>query len=75
MKSKKLLSASFWLIMAIHIIVFTSIGLFTAKGWRLLLVFLSGLAFSLLVIRLLRKYSKRHPEKRLLAKLLSKFSH
>ena len=75
MKSKKLLSASFWLIMAIHIIVFTSIGLFTAKGWRLLIVFLSGLAFLLLVFWLLRKYSKRHPEKQLLTKFLSKFTH
>ena len=75
MKSKKLLSASFWLIMAIHIIVFTSIGLFTAKGWRLLIVFLSGLAFLLLVFWLLRKYSKRRPEKQLLTKFLSKFSH
>ncbi|KAA6326169.1 hypothetical protein EZS27_024690 [termite gut metagenome] len=61
---KKLISGSFWLIMAIHLVVFTAIGLFTVKGWRLLFLFLSGVAALLLVLWLLKWYSKRHPEKR-----------
>ncbi|KAA6319284.1 hypothetical protein EZS27_030804 [termite gut metagenome] len=61
---KKLISGSFWLIMAIHLVVFTAIGLFTVKGWRLLFLFLSGVAVLLLVLWLLKRYSKRHPEKR-----------
>jgi Flp pilus assembly protein TadB len=72
MKIKKLISGSFWLVMAVHLLVFTAIGLFTAKGWRLLLLFLLGLASSLLLFWLLRLYSKRHPEKRRLAAFLSK---
>jgi cyanate permease len=57
--------------MAIHLIVFTAIGLFTVKGWRLLLTFLSGLAIILLVVWLLNIYSKRHPEKKKLAAFIS----
>jgi cell division protein FtsW (lipid II flippase) len=68
---KKLISGSFWLIMAIHIVVFTAIGLFTAKGWRLLLVFLSGLAVLLLALWLLRLYVARHPQKKRLKAFLS----
>ncbi|MDR3251251.1 MAG: hypothetical protein LBT42_06270 [Tannerella sp.] len=68
---KKLLSGSFWLIMAIHLIVFTAIGLFTVRGWRLLLTFLSGLAILLFVLLLLSIYSKRHPEKQKLASFMS----
>ncbi|MDR0815333.1 MAG: hypothetical protein LBN37_06240 [Bacteroidales bacterium] len=72
---KKLISGSFWLIMGIHLVVFTSIGLFTAKGWRLLLIFLSGLAALLLLVWLLKLYSARHPEKRYLAAFLTFISH
>jgi hypothetical protein len=61
---KNLISGSFWLVMAIHLVVFTAIGLFTVKGWRLLLIFLSGLLALLLVLWLLKLYSARHPEKR-----------
>ncbi|KAA6326434.1 hypothetical protein EZS27_024460 [termite gut metagenome] len=61
---KNLISGSFWLIMAIHLVVFTAIGLFTVKGWRLLLIFLSGMAALLLVLWLLRLYSTRHPERK-----------
>jgi cyanate permease len=71
MKTNKLLSGSFWLIMAIHLIVFTAIGLFTVKGWRMLLTFLSGLAILFLVVWLLNIYSKRHPEKKKLAIFIS----
>lgn len=68
---KKLLSRSFWLIMAIHLIVFTSIGLFTVKGWRLLIVFLTALVLMLLAWRLLNWYSKQHPQWRHLASFLA----
>jgi hypothetical protein len=56
--------------MSIHIVVFTSIGLFTAKGWRLLIVFLAGLTVLTGMGWLLRLYSKRYPKQRL-ARLLS----
>jgi hypothetical protein len=72
MNRKKLLSGSFWLVMAIHVIVFTSIGLFTAKGWRLLIVFLAGLAFITGAGWLLGLYLKQHPDT-FLARLLSFF--
>ena len=52
---KKLLSASFWLIMAIHVVVFTAIGFFS-KSWRLLLIFLVGFAVTLLLSRLLKRF-------------------
>jgi membrane protein implicated in regulation of membrane protease activity len=71
MNRKKLLSGSFFLIMAIHIVVFTSIGLLTAKGWRLLIIFLAGLAVLTAAVWSLRLYSKHHPEKRRLAIFLS----
>ncbi|KAA6305178.1 hypothetical protein EZS27_043172, partial [termite gut metagenome] len=54
---KKLISGSFWLIMVVHLIVFTAIGLFTIKGWRLLLIFLLGAGALLLVLWLLKLYS------------------
>ncbi|MDR3094282.1 MAG: hypothetical protein LBU62_06560 [Bacteroidales bacterium] len=72
---KKMIFGSFWLVMAIHITVFTAIGLFTAKGWRLLLIFLSGLAALSFLVWLLKMYSVKHPEKRYLAKFLSFISH
>ncbi|MDR0681374.1 MAG: hypothetical protein LBG15_05945 [Dysgonamonadaceae bacterium] len=72
---RKFVSGSFWLVMAIHIIVFTAIGLFSAKGWRLLIVFLSGLSALLLLFWLLRLYSKKHPERQRLAAFLSKIVH
>jgi hypothetical protein len=66
MNRKKLLSASFWLIMAIHLIVFTSVGLFTSGGWRLLILFLAGLAVLGALAgagRLLHLYSGRRSKK------------
>jgi hypothetical protein len=38
---EKLIKSSFWVISAIHIAVFTSIGALTGQ-WRLLIVFLVG---------------------------------
>ena len=61
---RKLISGSFWFIMAVHLIIFTGIGFFTTKGWHLLIVFLSVLAVSVVLFGILRCYSKRHPEKR-----------
>jgi hypothetical protein len=71
MNRKRLLSGSFRLVMAIHIIVFTSIGLFTARGWRLLIIFLAGLILIISSGWLLRLYAKRHPEKRRLGEWIS----
>jgi cyanate permease len=50
--------------MAIHLVVFTAIGLFTTKGWRLLLIFLSVLAVLLLVLWMLKLYFAKHPQNR-----------
>jgi S-adenosylmethionine:tRNA ribosyltransferase-isomerase len=55
---KKIISSSFWIIAAIHIVVFTAMGLFGSKGWRLLIIFLSGLAVLLLVL-LAAKYLRK----------------
>ncbi|MDR1984505.1 MAG: hypothetical protein LBQ28_06760 [Prevotellaceae bacterium] len=70
MRSKKIISGSFWLIMSIHIVVFTTIGLLTDR-WRLLLIFLSGLAVLFLLLLALRSYSKRYPNKKRLAAFIS----
>jgi hypothetical protein len=49
--------------MGIHAAVFTAIGLFTARGWRLLLLFVFILAILLALFALLRWYARRHPNK------------
>jgi hypothetical protein len=66
MKANRLLSGSFWIVMLIHIIVFTGIG-FTTKNWRLLALFIFILAALLILLWLLHLYSARHPENRRLA--------
>jgi hypothetical protein len=73
MKKNKILSGSFWLIMTIHLTVFTAIGLFSAKGWRLLITFLVGMGTLVLLFALLRIYSRRHPQKKRLAAFLAIF--
>ncbi|MDR1645058.1 MAG: hypothetical protein LBS05_04445 [Tannerellaceae bacterium] len=73
MNRKKILSGSFLLVMAIHLVVFTAIGLFTTKGWRLLIIFIAGFLLIFIGGRLLRLYSKRHPEKKRLARWISFF--
>jgi predicted membrane channel-forming protein YqfA (hemolysin III family) len=70
MKIKKIVSGSFLLIMAIHIVVFATIG-FLSQEWGLLLLFLSVAALLGLIGWFLRTYSKRHPEKRRLHSFLS----
>ncbi|MDR1919348.1 MAG: hypothetical protein LBQ65_06850 [Tannerellaceae bacterium] len=57
--NKRLISGSFWLIMAIHVLVFTGIGFFSAKGWKPLILFLSLLALTLGVGGLIRLYLKK----------------
>ena len=64
MKIRKIITDSFLLIMAIHLIVFTAIGIFTPLGWRLLYIFLIGLAALLSVTGVLLLYARKHPEKR-----------
>lgn len=58
-KVRRVATWSFWLIAAAHIIAFTAIGLFTPKGWRLLGVFLAGLAVILAVKFVIGKIVKR----------------
>jgi membrane protein implicated in regulation of membrane protease activity len=72
MKPQKLLSRSFRLIMMIHLIAFTAIGLFSTKGWGLLILFLSILAPSIALVWLLRLYLERHPGKKGIRGFLSK---
>ena len=63
MKIRKIITGSFLLIMAIHLIVFTAIGVFTPLGWRLLYIFLIGLAALLSVTGVLLLYARKHSEK------------
>ena len=48
MKIKQILSVTFWLIMAIHFIVFTIIG-FISGDWRLILIFAMLFALTIIV--------------------------
>ena len=71
MKVRKVLSGSFWLIMLIHVVAFTFVGLFTTRGWRQLVLFLS-LLFLLLFCRwLLTLYAVRYAEKHRFAAYLT----
>lgn len=58
-KGVKVLSISFWLIAAAHILAFTAIGIFTSSGWKLLLIFLACLPVALLVKMAVTKYIRR----------------
>ncbi|MDR3226938.1 MAG: hypothetical protein LBT56_04630 [Prevotellaceae bacterium] len=74
MKNKilqKIVSGSFWMTMAVHIVVFTAIGLFTAKGWRMLIKFVIYMSAILLIFWLLNLYVKKHPKQKKLAAFLS----
>lgn len=58
------LRKTFWLVMAIHLVVFTAIGLFTPRGWGLLYIFLIGFAAVLVVmaiVRLIRRQRQKPP--------------
>ncbi|MDR2118911.1 MAG: hypothetical protein LBP25_05210 [Tannerellaceae bacterium] len=63
MNRRKLLSGSFWLIMLIHLTVFTAIGFLTGR-WLLLLTFLGLLAATLALARLGVFLAKRYREGR-----------
>lgn len=71
MNFRKLASGSFWLIMFIHVVVFASIGIFTTRGWGLLVLFLSILVPSLFVLWLLTLYIKRYAGRQRFATFLS----
>ncbi|MCD7969052.1 MAG: hypothetical protein LUF87_01700 [Alistipes sp.] len=58
-KVLKILTGSFIVIMAIHIVVFTALGLFTPMGWRLLYIFLAGLAIMLVVVMPIKYLRKK----------------
>ncbi|MCD8172572.1 MAG: hypothetical protein LUD76_03795, partial [Alistipes sp.] len=58
-KLAKILTGSFVVIMAIHLAAFTAIGLFTDAGWRLLWIFLGGLAIMLFVVTPLKYVHKK----------------
>ncbi|MCC8034719.1 MAG: hypothetical protein LIO77_02150 [Rikenellaceae bacterium] len=55
----RIATGSFLAIMAIHIVVFTAIGLFTPAGWRLLWIFIIGLGIMLTVILPLKYLRKK----------------
>ncbi|MCD8071692.1 MAG: hypothetical protein LUE10_00625 [Alistipes sp.] len=52
-------TGSFLAIMAIHLVVFTALGLFTPAGWRLLWIFLIGLGIMLTVVLPLKYLRKK----------------
>lgn len=60
---KKIIAGSFWLVMAIHLVVFTAIG-FATSSWRLLLIFLAGFLLLMAVYAGVKVYLARHPEKK-----------
>ncbi len=64
MKYKKILSASFWLIMAIHLLVFIVIG-FITQSWRLLFIFFVGVALTLIIAQLIKYIHRRNKEQEL----------
>jgi hypothetical protein len=57
---EKLLKGSFWTIAAIHIAVFTAIGV-TTRQWRLLVIFLVGFAVVMAVWALVKRAMKSRP--------------
>ena len=67
---RKVFTLSFWIIMAVHFVVFMSIGLFTDRGWELLILFMSLLATTILIKWLVALYAKKHPEKKKLRKMM-----
>jgi hypothetical protein len=55
---ERVLKGSFWVIAAIHIAVFTAIGLAT-RQWRLLIIFLCGFVLILTLYALFRLWQSR----------------
>jgi phosphatidylserine synthase len=58
MNGKKILSGSFWLVMAIHLIVFFVIGL-TSGEWRLMWIFLPFLSLSIIIKYIIFYYKNK----------------
>lgn len=67
---RKIFSVTFWIVMGIHVAVFTGIALFTDRGWKLLLIFLAALAVTMVVKALIALYARRHPEKKTLGRIM-----
>ena len=55
---ERVLKGSFWVIAAIHILVFTSIGLAT-RQWRLLVIFLIGFVLTMAAYALFKVWRAR----------------
>lgn len=66
-----ILTRTFWIIMAIHVIVFTLIGISTGK-WFFLIIFIPAVIATLSIKWLLTRYAMRHPEKKRLRQWLLK---
>lgn len=62
-KAVKILSTTFWIVMAIHVIIFTIIG-FTTGSWFFLTIFIPSVIVIMLVKWLLTRYAERHPNKK-----------
>lgn len=59
----KILAGSFWLVVAVHLAVFTAIG-FATSSWRLLWIFIAGFVAVMAGYALGKVYSARHPDKK-----------
>ena len=60
---EKVLKGSFWVISAIHIVVFTVIGA-TTRQWRLLVIFLAGFVAVMAAYALLRLWQAKRDRPR-----------
>jgi hypothetical protein len=58
MKIKQILTGTFWLIMAIHFVVFAVIGC-VSGNWRLILIFLPLLALTIIIKFLIVWWKKK----------------
>ncbi len=59
----KIIAGSFWLIMGIHLAVFTAIG-FATSSWRLLAIFIVGFVLFMAAWMAIKLYFGKNPEKR-----------
>lgn len=62
-KGEKIIAGSFWLIMGIHVAVFSAIGAATSS-WRLLIIFIIGFVLFMGAWAIVRIYFARHTEKK-----------
>lgn len=57
--------------MSIHMAVFACLGIFTERGWSLMITFVCVLIPTIIIKRLLVSYVKHHPENKILNRLLT----